>query len=94
MSDCDSNLEVKVVRKLASNKVTGQHKKQISTVQGWGFASHNKGKVGNVLENLARDPEAPVEMYGGRDVVRLTSLEDAKDFIEERGGDPPWFLQD
>lgn len=91
--DDRSNLEVKVVKKLASNRVTGGKHVQMDTVQGWGFASHNRGKVKSVLEDLVRDPKAPVQKYGGRDNVQLTSMEEAKQFIEDNGGDPPWFLQ-
>jgi hypothetical protein len=90
----DVDLKVKVVKKLATNNVTGGHKKQIDTVKGWGFASHNKGKVGDIIEELARDPDAPVEKYGGRDVVRLTSIQEAKEYIKEHGGELPWGLRD
>lgn len=95
MGDEDrSALEVKIVRKLASNNVVGNHKKQIDTVRRWGFASHNRGKVREVIEELARDPEAPVEKYGGRDAIRLTSIAAAKEFIVENGGEVPWGLRD
>jgi len=44
---------------------------------------------------MIRDPEAPLEGYGrSRDNVRLTSIEGAKEYIEERGGDLPWGLRD
>jgi len=92
--DDSTDLRVKIVRKLASNNVTGAHKKHIDTVTGWGFASHNQGKVKELLNELARDPEAPVEKYGGRDTVRLTSMQDAKEFIKENGGELPWGLRD
>jgi len=88
------DLKVKVVRKLASNNVTGAHKREIDTVKGWGFASHNKGNVAEVLEELARNPDAPVEKYGGRDVVRLTSMSEAKEYIKDNGGELPWGLKD
>jgi hypothetical protein len=89
------DLDVKIIRKLASNNVTGGHKKQIDTVaSSWGFASHNEGKVRKRLEALAKDPDAPVEKYGGRDVVRLTSMEGAKEFIKEHGGELPWGLRE
>jgi hypothetical protein len=45
MGDEDrSALEVKVVRKLASNNVVGNHKKQIDTVKGWGLGVTTEGK--------------------------------------------------
>lgn len=88
------DLKVKVVRKLASNGVTGGHKVQIDTVKGWGFASHNEGRVEDIINELVRDPDGPVERYGGRDVVRLTSMADAKQYIKDNGGDLPWGLRD
>lgn len=90
-----TDLDVKIVRKLAVNNVVGGHKKQIETISSdWGFASHNEGRVQDRLDELATAPEAPVEKYGGRDVVRLTSMGDAKEFIQEHGGELPWGLRD
>ena len=90
----EQDLKVKVIKKLASNNVTGAKKVQIDTVMNWGFASHNKGKIRDIIEELARDPDAPVEMYGGRDVVRLSSMAEAKEYIKDHGGDLPWGLRD
>jgi hypothetical protein len=59
-----------------------------------GVGSHNRGKVREVIEELARDPETPVEKYGGRDAIRLTSIEAAKKYIVANGGDVPWGLRD
>ena len=89
------DLDVKIIRKLASKNVTGAHKKQIDTIaNNWGFASHERGQVRDRLQELATDPDAPIEKYGGRDVVRLTSMEGAKEFIKEHGGELPWGLRD
>lgn len=88
-------LDVKIIRKLAANGVTGGHKKQIDTIaSSWGFASHEEGRVRDRLEELATNPEVPVEKYGGRDVVRLTDMAAAKEFIQEHGGELPWGLRD
>jgi hypothetical protein len=94
MADDETDLKVKIVKKLASKQVTGRHKKDIDTVTDWGFASHNEGKVKDLLEEMATDPNAPVEKYGGRDTVRLSSIQDAKDYIKENGGELPWGLRD
>lgn len=91
-----SDLEVKIVYKMASNRATGAHNRTIEHIaSNWGFASHNEGKVKQLLEEMATDPEAPVEKYGGqRNAVRLTDMEDAKAFIKENGGELPWGLRD
>lgn len=90
----DSALKTKVVAKLARRAVVGSHKKQVDTVKNW-FATHQQGRVEAVIREMIRDPDAPLEGYGGsRDNVRLTSMADAKAYIEERGGDLPWGLRD
>lgn len=44
---------------------------------------------------MIRNPEAPLQGYGGsRDNVRLTSIEDAKKYIRDHGGQLPWGLRD
>lgn len=91
MSDLD-DLKIKLVRKMAMNNVTGNHKKQIDTVKQWGVASHDQGKAEQALKEMASDLEAPVELYGGRDVIRLTSISEAKKFIAEKGGKEPFWL--
>jgi hypothetical protein len=97
MSDAGaSDLEVKIIYKMASNGVTGAHNRTIEHIaSNWGFASHNEGKVKELLEELATDPEAPVEKYGGhRNAVRLTDMQEAKSFIKENGGELPWGLRE
>ena len=92
MEEEDQKLAVKMVKYLVKNKVTGNHKKQVDTVMNnSGLPSHAKGDARDVLEELAKNPP-PIEMYGGghRENVRLTSIQDGIDFIEENGGDPPW----
>ena len=41
---------------------------------------------------MATDPTAPIEGYGGghRQNVRLTSVSDAVDYLEDNGGDVPF----
>jgi hypothetical protein len=90
----DRTLRVKIVRRLARKKVVGGHKKQVDTVKNW-FATSDQGRVETLLREMIREPDAPLEGYGGsRDNVRLTSIADAKSYIEEHGGDLPWGLRD
>lgn len=88
-----NDLKVKLVRKLASKRVIGGHKKQVDTVKNW-VATDEQGDAEDILRDMVRDPHAPVERYGGRDAIRLTSMEDAKEFIKDHGGDLPWGLRD
>ncbi|KDE57544.1 hypothetical protein EL22_11415 [Halostagnicola sp. A56] len=87
----EEELTADIVEKLARKKVTGNSKRQVDTVKNW-FASSDQGQVEDLLRELARDPESPVEMYGGggRDNVRLTSLMDAKDWLSDHKRDLWW----
>jgi len=90
----DRSLRVKIVRRLARKTVVGSHKKQVDTVKNW-FAASDQGRVEMLLREMIRDPDVPIEGYGGsRDNVRLSSIESAKAYIEANGGDLPWGLRD
>lgn len=90
----NNELRVEIVEDLARKRVVGGHKKQIDTVKNW-CESSDQGRAEDLIREMIRNPEAPLEGYGGsRDNVRLTSIEDAKEYIEERGGDLPWGLRE
>lgn len=87
-------LKAEIVKRLARKNVVGSHKKQVDTVKNW-FPSHQQGEVEELVREMIRDPNAPLEGYGGaRDNVRISDMEDAKQFIRERGIDLPWQLRD
>ena len=90
----EEELKVKIVRYLARNSVTGSHNRTVDTVKNRaGVPTHAQGDVEAVIRELVRDPDAPVEAYGGqRDAIRLTSIKDAVEYIEEHGGDVPFGL--
>ena len=94
MGDDMTDLKIKIVYYLARNGVTGCHNKTVDTVKNRaGIAVHEHGDAEEVIRELIRDPEAPVEAYGGqRDSIRLTNIQDAVRFIEDLGGDPPFGL--
>lgn len=86
----DDELKNDIVEKLLRGKVTGAKKRQVDTVKNW-FASSDQGRVEDLIRDLIRDPNAPVEGYGGaRDNVRLTSRDAAKDWLADRGRDLWW----
>lgn len=84
MDEERTRLKVKVVRYLARNGVTGGHNKTVDTIKNRaGVPTHAQGDVEDVIRELVRDPTAPVEAYGGqRDAIRLTSVADAVEYIE------------
>ncbi|MBS1263691.1 MAG: hypothetical protein MAG715_00876 [Methanonatronarchaeales archaeon] len=82
-------MNTKVVKKLLRKNVVGKHNKTVDTVKNW-FPTHLQDDAKDVIKEMVRDPEAPVERYGGaRNAIRLTSVEDAKRYIEDLGFDPP-----
>lgn len=86
----ERKLALKIVNKLLRKNVTGSHKKQVDTVKGW-VAVHDEKKAEAMIRRMIKDPDAPLEGYGGsRDNVRLTSVEAGKEFVEELGGEPPF----
>jgi len=94
MDDDRADLKIKIVYYLARNGVTGGHNKTVDTVKNRaGIAVHEHGDAKDVIRELVRDPNAPVEAYGGqRDSILLTNIQDAVKFIEDLGGDPPFGL--
>lgn len=94
MADARTELKVKIVRYLARNNVTGGHNRTVDTVTNRaGIPTHARGDTRDVIRELVRDPEAPVEAYGGqRDAIRLISIGAAVAYIDEHGGDVPFGL--
>ena len=86
----DRKLALKIVNKMLRKTVVGSHKKQVDTVKGW-VATHNEKRAEELIRELMKDTDAPLEGYGGsRDNVRLTSIEEGKEFVKELGGEPPF----
>lgn len=92
--DEHDRLRVEIVTQLAQKKVVGSHKKQVDTVKNW-FRTDRQGQVEDVIREMVRDPETPLEGYGGRrDNVRLTSVAAAKEYLLANDGDLPWGLRE
>lgn len=86
------DLKCDVVESLARKKVTGGHNKTVDTVKNW-FKSSDQGKAEDAIRELIRDPESPVERYGGqRDAIRLTSLQDARQWLLDNCSRDLWWL--
>ena len=85
-TDAKAQLAGEIAYKMLRKRVIGSHKKQIQTVAGW-LSSHKQGEVKNLLEKMTKEPNIPVEAYGGghRQNVRLSSFQDAMDFAEQCG---------
>lgn len=89
----DVDVQNAVITYLVHNKVTGGHKKQVQTViREASIASHNEGKAKELIDEMAKNPDAPIQRYGGghRENIHLTSMEAGVAFLKEHGGDVPW----
>ncbi len=87
----NDELKLDIVEKLAREKVTGSHSKQVATVKNW-FKSSDQDRFEDLIRELGRDTDAPVIAVGGgaRDTVKLTSIPDAKEWLKDRGRDLWW----
>lgn len=95
MGGDDLKLKIKVVQKMARKRLFGNKKMTVDGVKNSvGVRSDQIGDVEDVIRELASEPTAPVEYYGGgaRDNVRLTSAQDARDWLDDNGADTPWNL--
>jgi hypothetical protein len=88
----DQDIKNRIVRKMLRKQIVGNHKKQIDSIVNMCLPSHEQGRGKELLEAMATDPHSPVERYGGghRQNVRLTSVEDAVDYLKQNGGDVPF----
>ena len=91
----DEEIKLKVVIKLLQKNSVGRNKWQVDTVKNW-LRSSDQGRGEELIREMIRDPNAPLEGYGGgaRDNVRLTSIQDAIQFVEDHGGELPWKYRD
>ncbi|MDZ7730601.1 MAG: hypothetical protein U5K37_06310 [Natrialbaceae archaeon] len=69
-------------------RITGTHKKQIDTVVAMALPSHDQGRGKTLIDAMIADPTAPIEAYGGghRENIRLTSPDDAVEYLKSNGG--------
>ena len=89
-SDEDIDIMLKIVTKMVRGPITGNRKVTVDTAKTW-VATHNRGRAEELIREMIRDPDKPLEAYGGsRDNVRLTSVQGGVDFIEDHGGDVPF----
>jgi len=87
LSDDDIEMAVRVTKRMMSKGVVNKHHKQKQTIAGW-FATHERGNVKDVLDDMISDTEAPVRQKG-RGTVTLISIQKAKQFLEDNGAEDP-----
>jgi hypothetical protein len=89
----DQSIRNAIISYLLRHRVAGGHKQQVQTVVGnVGIASHDEGRAKELIDEMARSREAPIERYGGghRQNIRLSSIDAGVEYLEEHGGDIPF----
>lgn len=89
----DAELEAAVVETLIRDKVTGSKKWTVDRLKNSGFKSSDQGRVADIVRDLGTNPDAPLEYYGGgaRDNVRLTSIDEAREWLKENHNRDLWW---
>lgn len=86
MSDTDGPNLPTVVEKMVKKGVSGRKHHQPQTIAGW-FASHEQGEVKQLLDDAVSDRDVPIRRKG-RGTVQLTSMSDARQYLEDHDRDP------
>ena len=86
----DREIKNAIVNTMLHKGLTGSHKAQRQTVVGWAVASHDEGRAKELLDELIR--AGVLEAYGGghRGNVRLSSVDEAVQYLRDNGGDVPF----
>lgn len=86
----DPEIRNRIVEKLLRKRVVGSHKKRVDTVTNW-LPSHAQGRGEQLIRDMIANSNAPLEAYGGsRDNVRLASVADAVEYLEQHDGNVPF----
>ena len=89
----DTDLKNRIVEKmLLDGPVVGSKKRRVDTVVSRYLPSHEQGNGKNVINDMLRDPDSPIEGYGGggRKNIRLKSVEAAVEVRKDNDGNVPF----
>lgn len=83
---------VEIVAKMLRAKVVKSHHKQKASIINW-CSGYDGDVLKQAIDDLVRDPTAPV-FEKGRGTITLSSIHEAKDFIEEYDDEDEytWYL--
>jgi hypothetical protein len=70
----------------------GSHKTTIGTAVNKYLQSHEQGRGKTLIDDMLKDRAAPIEGYGGggRQNIRLTSVEAAVEYLKDNDGNVPF----
>ena len=86
----DQEVRNRIVEKMLRRRIVGGKNRTIDTVVNVALPSHEQGAGKRAVEEMIA-AGTPIERYGGqRDAIRLTSVADAVEYLEENGGNVPF----
>lgn len=86
----DQEIKNRLVEKLLRKRVVGGRNMTIDAVVNMALPSHQQGAGKGAIEALLAAGK-PIERYGGqREAIRLTSVADAVEYLEENEGNVPF----
>lgn len=89
----DQDIRNAIMNYLVRHDVTADHKQQVQTVVGnAAIASHDEGRGKDLIDEMARSRDVPIERYGGggRENIRLSSIEAGVQYLKEHDGEIPF----
>jgi len=87
----DQEIRNRIVEKMLRKRIVGGKNRTIDSVVNMALPSHDQGHGRQLIDELVADPDGPIERYGGsRDAIRLTSVADAVDYLEDNDGNVPF----
>lgn len=89
MVNVDTEKEQILNKMLKKGKVGGAKVPEQEIIQGFGFASHTRGKAKQALDELVTDPNCPFNREG-RERYSLGNAEKTREYVKrELNGEPP-----
>lgn len=87
----EQEIKNRLIEKMLRNRIVGGKNATIDAVVNMALQSHQQGDGKEAIDEFIANPTGPVERYGGqRDAIRLTSVEDAVEYLKEHDGNVPF----
>lgn len=87
----DQEIRNRIIEKMLRKRIVGGKNRTIDSVVNMTLPSHEQGQGRQLIDDMLADPTAPIERYGGtRDAIRLTSVEDAVEYLKANDGNVPF----
>lgn len=89
----DQKIKNRIVEKMIiDGPITGSNKITIDSAIDKYLQSHEQGRDKTLIDEMLKDPNSPIEGYGGRARanVRLTSVEAAVQYLKDSDGNVPF----